>query len=64
LEEYKEYGQIIFGGVEEPVHRELQSPEMNTHTVVAWLKNRTLSSASKHLIQLFRDMYLGEIGEV
>ena len=33
LEEYKEYGQIIFGGVEEPVHLELQSPEMNTHTV-------------------------------
>ena len=33
LEEYKEYGQIIFGGVEDPVHLELQSPEMNTHTV-------------------------------
>lgn len=33
LEEYKEYGQIIFGGVEEPVRLELQSPEMNTHTV-------------------------------
>ena len=46
------------------IYKRLVEPEMNTHTVVAWLKNRTLSSASKHLIQLFRDMYLGEIGEV
>lgn len=33
LEEFVEYGQIIFGGVEEPVRLELSSPEMNTHTV-------------------------------
>ena len=33
LDEYKEYGQIIFGDVEDPVRLELQSPEMNTHTV-------------------------------
>lgn len=33
LDQYIEYGQIIFGGVEEPVHLELQAPEMNTHTV-------------------------------
>ena len=33
LDQYVEYGQIIFGGVEDPVHLELQAPEMNTHTV-------------------------------
>ncbi len=33
LDQYIEYGQIIFGGVEDPVHLELQAPEMNTHTV-------------------------------
>ena len=33
LEQYVEYGQIIFGGVEEPVRLELKAPEMNTHTV-------------------------------
>ena len=33
LDQYVEYGQIIFGSVEEPVHLELQAPEMNTHTV-------------------------------
>lgn len=37
LDQYIEYGQIIFGGVEEPVHLELQAPEMNTHTV--FIKN-------------------------
>ena len=45
------------------IYTRLIEPEMNTHTVVAWLKNRTLSSASKHLIQLFREMYLGEIAD-
>ena len=33
---------------------------MSTHTVVAWLKNRTLSSSSEHLIKLFREMFLSE----
>ena len=33
LDQYIEYGQIIFGGVEEPVHLDLLAPEMNTHTV-------------------------------
>ena len=37
LDQYIEYGQIIFGGVEKPVHLELQAPEMNTHTV--FIKN-------------------------
>lgn len=42
------------------VYKRLIDPEMSTHTVIAWLKNRTLSSASEHLIQLFREMFLGE----
>ena len=33
---------------------------MSTHTVIAWLKNRTLSTSCAHLIRLFREMYLGE----
>ncbi|MBQ9060115.1 MAG: hypothetical protein IJ128_03130 [Firmicutes bacterium] len=33
LAQYVEYGQIIFGGVEDPVHLELKDPAMNTHTV-------------------------------
>ena len=40
------------------VYKKLVSPEMSTHTVIAWLKNRTLSSSSEHLIRLFREMFL------
>lgn len=40
--------------------KKLVEPEMSTHTVVAWLKNRTLSSSSAHLIELFREMYLSQ----
>lgn len=42
------------------VYKKLVSPEMSTHTVIAWLKNRTLSSSSEHLIRLFREMFLNE----
>ena len=41
-------------------YKQLVSPEMSTHTVIAWLKNRTLSSSSEHFIKLFREMFLGE----
>ena len=41
------------------VYKRLVEPEMITHTVVAWLKNRTLSTSSRHLMQLFREIYLG-----
>lgn len=40
------------------IYKELIEPEMSTHTVIAWLKNRTLSSSSAHLIELFREMYI------
>ena len=41
-------------------YKKLVDPEITTHTVVAWLKNRTLSSSSEHLIKLFREMFLSE----
>ncbi len=42
------------------IYKRLVEPEMNTHTVVAWLKNRTLSSSSLHLMKLFREIYLSD----
>ena len=42
------------------IYKKLVEPEMSTHTVIAWLKNRTLSTSCAHLICLFREMYLGE----
>ena len=45
------------------IYKKMVEPEMSTHTVIAWLKNRTLSSSSAHLIKLFREMFLGEKGE-
>ena len=47
LEQYVEYGQIIFGGVEEPVHLELTSPQMNTHTVFVRDMDQALQEAEK-----------------
>ena len=40
------------------IYKRLVEPEMITHTVVAWLKNRTLSTSSRHLMQLFHELYL------
>ena len=42
------------------IYKKLVEPEMSTHTVIAWLKNRTLSSSSEHLIRLFREIFLTE----
>ena len=42
------------------IYKKLVEPEMSTHTVIAWLKNRTLSSAGKHLVAMFRKIYLWE----
>ncbi len=38
--------------------KRLINREMTTHTVIAWLKNRALSTSSQRLIQLFREIYL------
>ena len=40
-------------------YKRLVSPEITTHTVVAWLKNRTLSQSAQHFLALFREMFLG-----
>ena len=40
------------------IYKKLVGPEITTHTVVAWLKNRTLSQSASHLIALFREMFL------
>jgi LysR family transcriptional regulator, salicylic acid-responsive activator of bsdBCD len=40
------------------IYKKLVEPEILTHTVVAWLKNRALSSSSQHFIELFREMFL------
>ena len=40
------------------IYKKLVEPEITTHTVVAWLKNRTLSQSASHLIALFREMFL------
>ena len=45
------------------IYKKLVEPEMITHTVISWLKNRTLSSSSAHLIRLFREIFLNERGE-
>ena len=40
------------------VYKKLVYPEISTHTVVAWLRNRTLSSSSRHLLSMFKEMFL------
>lgn len=42
--------------------KKLVEPEISTHTVVAWLKNRTLSSSSSHFLALFKEMFLPTAG--
>ncbi|MBR2214254.1 MAG: LysR family transcriptional regulator [Selenomonadaceae bacterium] len=40
------------------VYKKLVEPEIATHTVVAWLREQTLSTGCRHLIELFREMYV------
>lgn len=40
--------------------KKLVEPEMSTHTVIAWLRGGTLSTASSHLIDMFRELYRGQ----
>ena len=42
------------------VCKKLVDPDMMTHTVVSWLKNRTLSATARHFIDMFREMYVNE----
>ena len=42
------------------IYKRLVQPEMNTHTVIAWLKNRTLSTSCKNLLALFKELFLNK----
>ena len=42
------------------VYKRIVEPEMTTHTVVAWRKNQTLSTACKNFIDLFKKMFVRE----
>ena len=40
------------------IYKRLVEPEMTTHTVVAWLKNQTLSTSCVNLISMFKDIFM------
>ena len=40
------------------IFKRIVEAEIHTHTVVAWLKNRTLSSSCNHFLELFRKKYI------
>ena len=42
------------------VYKRIVEPEMTTHTVVAWRKNQTLSTACKNFIELFKKLFVKE----
>ena len=42
------------------VYKRIVEPEMTTHTVVAWRKNQTLSTACKNFIELFKKIFVKE----
>lgn len=44
------------------VVKRLVEPEIATHTVVSWLKNRTLSAGAQHFVSLLKEMYQDKIG--
>ena len=39
------------------IYKRLVDPEMTTHTVIAWLRNQTLSTAAQNLIDMFKNMF-------
>ncbi len=43
---------------EKIIVKRIMEAEIYTHTVVAWLKNRTLSSSCNHFLELFRKKYV------
>ena len=42
------------------VYKRIIEPEMTTHTVVAWRKNQTLSTACKNFVDLFKKLFVKE----
>ena len=42
------------------IYKRIVEPEMTTHTVIAWRKNQTLSTACKNFIDLFKKLFVKE----
>ena len=42
------------------IYKRLVEPEMTTHTIMAWLKNQTLSTACKNFVDMFKEKFLAE----
>ena len=43
------------------IYKRLIEPEMTTHTVVAWLKNQTLSTSCTNLLELFKNIFMSKV---
>ena len=50
--------QSMLSGSHQLICKRLVEPEISTHTVVAWLKGRSLSSSCAQFINMFRDKYV------
>ena len=42
------------------IYKRIVEPEMTTHTVVAWLKNQTLSTSCQNFLEMFKDLFVKE----
>ena len=42
------------------IYKRLIEPEMTTHTVIAWLKNQTLSTSCLNLLALFKELFIAK----
>ncbi len=40
------------------IYKRIIEPEMTTHTVVAWLKNQTLSTSCKNFLEMFQKLFV------
>ena len=42
------------------IYKRIVEPELTTHTVVAWLKNQTLSTSCQNFLEMFKDLFVKE----
>lgn len=42
------------------IYKRIVKPELTTHTVVAWLKNQTLSTSCQNFVDLFKELFVKE----
>ena len=40
------------------IYKRIVEPELTTHTVVAWLKNQTLSTSCQNFLELFKELFV------